>query len=131
MAIQESRAAALVWTNVVAGTGVTLSGVATANSGAISALQYERLGLFIAQVGAPTGTTPSLTITLQALDQDGNVYTLAAGTAITAAAVQEISVGPGLGATPNLFIPQLVQVQWAVTGTTPVFPNLQLNLYGR
>jgi hypothetical protein len=125
--LQVGRSAAVLWTN---GGGQTIT--ALGNSGPISALQYERISLYVAVANAPTGTSPTLTFTLYGLDPYGATYSLVASSAISAAGDAILQVGPSMGSgTPYLFVPQLVQVSWTVGGTTPSFTGVNATLYGR
>lgn len=123
MALVVHRSAGLIYQNG------PLSISANGSSAALSALQYERLGLFIAVLTAPTGTSPTLQFTVNGVDGQGNLFQLAQSASITAAGNSSLSIGSGETAT--LFVPQLVQVSWAVGGTTPVFPSVDITLYGR
>lgn len=134
MATQVHRSAGIVWSNLVNGVGPTISGAG--NSGVQDALIYERLGLLIAPVGVPTGTTPTITFTITGQDGQGNAVTLLASAAIgTPFAPVLLSVGSGFATTANVsagvFVPRFIVVSWTVAGTTPVFPNLQATLLGR
>jgi hypothetical protein len=61
---------------------------------------------------AATGTTPSMTPSLQGIMGDGTVVTIASGTAITAAGVTTFTADR---------IPALIRLSWVITGTTPSF----------
>src|SRR5262249_48139586 len=116
MATQAIRSASVIWTNFSGGTFPNI--IASGNSGVLSALQFERVGLLVAVVGAVTGTTPTLTFTINGVDAQGNLFPLVTGVNITATGVQQLQAGPGLGAIVNvaqpLFVPNKVQVNWVI-----------------
>ncbi len=70
-------------------------------------------------VTAVTGTTPSMTITIEGKDEDGAYTTLATLTAITAAGKFVLGIGDG---TANLVeLPPVIRFTFTITGTTPSF----------
>lgn len=122
--------AQLLWTSVTAGVGVTLT--ATGGSGiVVPTAAYKWLSLFVSVNGAVTGTTPSMTVTIQGQDMNANSFNLITTAAITAAGqAVPVVAGPGLGST-NLLVPPFATVAWTITGTTPSFGNVQMSLFGR
>lgn len=74
---------------------------------------YDHATVYV-NVSAATGTTPSLTPTVQASIDGGTTWTdWQAGTAMTAAGSQAIKL--------TNFTPALMRVAYAVSGTTPSF----------
>lgn len=68
-------------------------------------------------VGTVTGTTPSMTPTLEASEDGTNWFTLQAGAPITASNAKQRLVGTSV-------VEPFVRVSWAApTGTTPNFAN--------
>ncbi len=85
------------------------------------------LAAFVAS--APAGTSPTLTVQVDLIDQDDNVYPAAlALTALTAAGHQSGSCGLH---TSNLVLPMQCQVTWTLGGTSPEFSGVTLSLFGR
>lgn len=72
---------------------------------------------------APTGTTPSLTITYEQQDGNGNYITTAQLTAITAIGY----VTSQLGA-PGIPLTSIARVRATVTGTTPSFTGVDVSV---
>lgn len=75
-------------------------------------------------ITAITGTSPTLTVTIQGKDTaSGEYYTLLASAALTAVGFTELTVYPGAAVTANvsasLPLPQTWRVSYAVGGTTP------------
>lgn len=75
-------------------------------------------------ITAITGTSPTLTVTVQGKDTvSGEYYTLLTSAALTAVGFTELMVYPGVSATANVAasspLPQTWRVSYAVGGTTP------------
>lgn len=75
-------------------------------------------------VSAISGTSASLTVTIQGKDPaSGNYYTVLAGSAITATGYSTLVVYPGAAVTANesasLPLPQNFRVSYAIAGTSP------------
>jgi hypothetical protein len=101
---------------------------ASGNSGPISTSQASRLFLS-AVVSAATGTTPSLTVSLDQQDAAGDWITgIASLTALTGPGQAFTSIGPGLAVAQ--LVSGLVRVVWTITGTTPSF-TAAVSLLGR
>jgi len=88
------------------------------------------------QAATVSGGTPSLTVSLGAFDDQGNLYSslvsVPALTAAGAAGRQQIAAGRhGASAGTYLVFPAWGQVAWAVSGTTPVFGAVDISLWGR
>lgn len=106
---------------IAASSARTVSG----DSGDQTNFNARGLKLFI-NVSAVSGTTPSMTITIQGKDVTSGVYyNILSGVAITAAGTQLLEVYPGLTASANAvandILPRTFKVAWAITGTTPSF----------
>lgn len=90
----------------------------TFNSGDIDVSQIRRLALNIS-VTAVSGTTPSMTVTVERKTEAGVYIAIFTGTAITAAGTQIASIGPGL---VTQHMPgHVVRVNFTISGTTPSF----------
>lgn len=78
----------------------------------------------VVDVTAMTGTSPTITVTIQGKDEGtGQYYTLLASAAISATGVSELTVYPGITATSNVsasdHVPATWRVSWTLGGTTP------------
>ncbi|MDI3298380.1 MAG: hypothetical protein QJR08_04330 [Bacillota bacterium] len=76
---------------------------------------FDEVRLFLT-VGAPTGTSPTLTVNVLGVDPDGGTVQLAqfnSGSAITAAGEWTVSL---------VNFGRRIQIQFVVGGTTPSFP---------
>jgi hypothetical protein len=108
---------------------------ATGGSAPINTSTFQNFWLSLV-TGTPTGTTPTLTLHVDAIDDFGNVIndlvTLPAGFALTTVA-GNVQTSFGVNGAANLLtaVPGLIQVRWVVTGTTPNYPNTQISLNGR
>lgn len=92
----------------------------TASGSSVAAATDSMERLFVGvNVTAVSGSTPSMTLTLETLGLDGVWYPVWTSSAITAAGKVTASIGPGL-ATAQSFADQ-VRLSWAITGTTPSF----------
>lgn len=91
----------------------------TTNSSTIAAGGFAEIGFYV-NVTAVAGTTPSLTVSIQASSDGGTTwFNLVSGTAITAAGTQKIDVGAST--TNNTTFGDTVRAVAAITGTTPSF----------
>jgi len=143
VATYEDRAK-LLWCLSGSGLGTTIS--AAGNSGnwgdtptdpfpssKISLSPASDVGLFVFIGAAPTGTTPSLIVQLDLFDNAGNLFPQALKTAaITAAGATAVYAGVRGGSSANYVVfPAYGRVSWTLTGTTPVFPQAEISLWGR
>jgi hypothetical protein len=138
----------LIWSLAGSGLGTTLT--ATGNSGAWSAaVDYayrspvdlrwvDDLTMTAYVAGAVTGTTPSLTVQLGFFDNSGNLYqpTTLKMTAITATSTaltgQFLAIGRHAGSAGTyIAFPEWGQVAWTITGTTPAFNGVEIELWAR
>lgn len=93
------------------------------NSGDLDATKYKGILLFI-NVSAISGTSPTLTVTLQGKSPGSAVYyTVLASAAISATGLTVLRVYPGLTAAANTVandcIPCTYRISTAIGGTTP------------
>jgi hypothetical protein len=70
-------------------------------------------------VTAVSGTTPTLDVFYEGLDDNGVWFTLYHGAQITA--VGDAAQGVGDGMQTPVMIPDVIRVRWVVGGTTPSF----------
>ena len=87
-----------VWTNAVAGAGPTLT--TAGNSGVLNIAPYSTLLLQATVVGPVTGTSPTITFTINGIDALGNLYAIAATIPMTAVGIATVPAGPGTAAAP-------------------------------
>lgn len=106
------------------------SGTLTAQAASFTSnpfVNYNARGAkFVINMTAVTGTTPSMTCTVQAQDSLGNIwYNMLTGAAIVAAGVQVLTIYPGITAVANVslsdILPRNFRFNCAITGTTPAF----------
>jgi hypothetical protein len=82
--------------------------------------------------GTPTGTTPTLVVGVDVSDAAGNWVPQVIKTGSLNASGQTVVSGGLHGITTNqLVLPAWCRVSWTLTGTTPVFPAVQISLFGR
>ena len=88
-------------------------------------------GLLVVNVGGASGTTPSLSLFFDVQDAYGNWVPvspsggLTTTVAITGAGLFSGNISAGAVLTYN------GRIRWTVTGTTPSFTGVSLNLFGR
>lgn len=79
--------------------------------------------LVYVNISAITGTSPTLTVTLQGKSPQGTYYTVLASAALTATGLTVLRVYPGLTAAANLtandVAPQAFRISTAIGGTGP------------
>lgn len=110
--------------NVDTGAIITLSG---ASAGVASADQtnYNGRGIkLVIDITVITGTSPTLTVTLQGKDTgSGKYYTLLASTALNGVATTVLEVYPGIAtaanATAGITLPRTFRINTAIGGGTP------------
>jgi hypothetical protein len=105
---------------VLHGTTIT----ATGNSGPlpnIGEANSPYIVILINCPNAPTGTTPSVTFSLVSVLPDGSTVLIVAGTAITAAGQQRITASGVIDGT--------LEVVWTVSGTSPSFTGVNVDLF--
>ena len=138
----------LIWSLAKSGLGTTLT--ATGNSGNWNAntdftyrtpldLRWtDDLTMTAYVAGAVTGTTPSLTLQLGFFDDLGNLFQPAAFkmTAITATSTaitaQFLAIGRHSGSAGTyIALSEWGQVAWTITGTTPVFNGVEVEVWAR
>lgn len=110
----------------------TLDGATLTASGASDPIDLGRhthVWLTLYVKGAVSGTTPSLTVTLEQEDGLGNWLTIKQMTAITSGP-NFTTNGVGGPADP-IPLTRRARVRWTVTGTTPQFLDVDITLVGR
>lgn len=131
--------AKLIWRLAPSGVAATLT--ATGNSGgytpgvnlctAIDLRRVTDLALMV-YVGAVSGTTPSLTVSLGIYDAAGNLFPAVMSTAALSTAGSKVAyAGLFSGGTSQIVFPEWAQVAWTITGTSPSFSGVEISLYGR
>lgn len=103
---------------------ITLSASAAGVNGA-DQINPSRRGLkLVIDITAITGTTPSLTVTIQGKDPvSGKYFNILASAALTATGTTVLTVYPGLTAAANVTANDVLPRNWrvisAIAGTTP------------
>jgi hypothetical protein len=96
---------------------------AAPTSSDIDVSNYGGLNLYV-NISAITGTTPTLTVTVQGKDDiSGTYYTILASAALNATGLTVLKVYPGLTAAANTVandvLPKTIRILTAIGGTTP------------
>jgi hypothetical protein len=110
--------------NVNIGPLVALSGASTSgNTVTQDNLQWRGLQLGI-NITAITGTSPSITVVVEGLDEaSGQYYTLLSSAALSVAGFTPLTVYPGIAAAANSaasqVLPKSWRVRYTIAGTTP------------
>lgn len=110
--------------NIDTGALVTHTAASTGTTSA-DQINYNGRGLkLVIDVTAITGTSPTLTVTIQGKDTaSGKYYTLLASAALTATGTTVLEVYPGVGVTANVSasttLPRTWRISTAIGGTTP------------
>lgn len=101
---------------------LTAAGVGTTTSSDYSVGSGVGVMLYV-NITTITGTSPTLTVTLQGISPQGVVYTILASAALNSAAQTVLRVYPGLTAAANLVASDVLPAKWNVKavigGTTP------------
>lgn len=110
--------------NIETGALITHSAAAAGTTGGDQDGARHKGILLYVHVSAITGTSPTLTVTLQGKSpESGQYYTLLASAAISATGLTVLKVYPGLTAAANLaandILPPTFRVVTAIGGTTP------------
>jgi hypothetical protein len=131
------RPARVLWNLSSGGTIPTLSGAATTSSQVISLGDVSDVWLAVTVTGTPTGTSPTLDVGLDVQDADGNWYptivkiTQIGGAAGRASAFAGLHMPVVASTSAALVLPATGRVTWTLGGTTPVYPQTSICLYGR
>lgn len=140
--------ARLIWS--LAGSGLGTAIAANGNSGAWPTPPYQPTWQnnlspvdlrdvedvwMTAYVTGLAGTSPTLTVALNAFDDLGNLWQVAALPAINAAGLaggKQLAIGKhGASAGSYAVFPQWGQVAWTVGGTSPSFTGVGISLWAR
>jgi hypothetical protein len=117
----------VTYTNILVNTDSTVQTLTAASVGVASIDQknFNGKGILVGvNITALTGTTPTLTVTLQGKDlASGVYYTVLASAALSATGFTLLSVYPGLVAAANLTVNSPLPKTWRISsvigGTTP------------
>lgn len=115
---------------------LTLAASAVNSSGADIDNQFGMAAHVIIDITAITGTTPSLTVTVEGKDPtSGKYYPIIVSAALTAVGTTVLRIYPDAAVTANVsandFIPRLFRVSAAIAGTTPaVTARVAINING-
>lgn len=128
MLVNQSR---IIWT--LSGAGLTNSISTSGNSGPIDIGEVSDVWLAVYVAGTSTGTSPTLDVQLDLRDAASNWF-------LQAAKITQITAGPGsgsvsaglhIGGAAAIVLPKHCRIAWTAGGTTPVFPQTSITLYGR
>lgn len=113
------------------GQGTTLS--ASGSSQRISLEEVCDLWLAVYVNGTSTGTTPTLDVQLDVQDADGHWLPQVAKIAqiTTTPGYASISAGLHIAGNGSMVLPHWCRITWTLGGTTPVYPQTSICLYGR
>lgn len=126
--------ARVLWDLKTSGLSTTLT--VSGDSGSVSPISLREatdvwLAVYVA--GTSTGTSPTLDVQLDVQDADGNwfpqvakVFQLTSGPGYSS-----VSCGLHIAGAGSMVLPHHCRVAWTLGGTTPVFPNTSISLYGR
>lgn len=122
-------------------TGLTLTAsgdTVTANTvnavtGATGPFDVSQVGscMVVVNVDTVTGTSPSLGIFLDAQDDLGDWLQVSQATNISGAAQTAAGVVYGIAPATGYILTARARLRWVVSGTTPSFNNVGLNVIGR
>ena len=110
--------------NEETGSVLTLTAAAAGTNSANLDVAYGKGIILFINVSAITGTSPTLTVTLQGRDGvSGAFYTILASAALSATGLTVLRVFPGIAAVANVsasdIIPPTCRISTAIAGTTP------------
>ena len=106
------------------GAVVTLAAAsASGNSAQLKSGQKKGVNVLV-NITAITGTSPTLTVTIEGYDSaSGTYYTLLESAALSAVGATLLTVYPGVTATANVsasgHLPEFWRVSYAIAGTSP------------
>lgn len=127
--------ARLLYTNASDPTiGSNLAGAATVHSGlAIELNDACDVWLAVFVTGTSTGTTPTLDVYLDGQDSAGNWFNqlVHAPQITTAPASSSVSAGIHMAGAGALVLPATGRITVVLGGTTPVYPQVTISLFGR
>lgn len=110
--------------NVNLGNLVTLTAASAGVNSAVQVNNFYRGVQIGIDVTAITGTTPTLTVTLEGVDPvNGSTFTVLASAALSATGYTTLTVFPAIAATANVSANTILPFNWkivtAIGGTTP------------
>lgn len=107
---------------VASSAAITANGNSNTANGAAFHNNVARGLHLIVDITAVSGTSPTLTVTIEGFDSlSGQYYTLLASTALNATGTTVLKVYPGLTASANVaandVLPKFWRVKWVIGGT--------------
>ena len=110
--------------NTNLGALVTLTAASTGTASAVQVNPFYKGVQIGIDVTAITGTSPTLTVTLEGVDATtGSTFTVLASAAISAAGYTTLTVYPGIAVSANATADTVLPYKWkistAIGGTTP------------
>lgn len=103
---------------------ITAAGAGTVNTNDLQNVNATGLTVVV-DITAITGTSPTLTVTIQGKDvASGKYYTILAGAALTATGTTVMRIYPGITQTntnvlASLTVPEWFRISYTIGGTTP------------
>ena len=123
----------LIWSLSGSGQSTTLAASGNSGTTALDIGESTDVWLAVYVAGTSTGTTPTLDVQLDVRDAAGNWFP-------QVMKVTQLTSGPGYASTSgglhiagngSMVLPRHCRVTWTVGGTSPVFPQASISLYGR
>lgn len=106
-------------------TGLTVAGASAPINVPASIRRLE----FNLNITALAGTTPTITIFVEGMDNEGAWYSLYAPSAISTTGDTSQSIGPGMQS--NTVIPDTVRVRWLIGGSAGQTVTCTMSLIGQ
>lgn len=103
---------------------ITAAGAGTFNTNDLQNVNASGLTVVV-DITAITGTSPTLTVTIQGKDvASGKYYTILAGAALTATGTTVMRIYPGIiqantNVIASLLVPEWFRISYTIGGTTP------------
>lgn len=115
------------------GTLITLSSASAGATGTVMDGSMGRGVIVFVNVSAISGTSPTLTVTINGVDSNGTAYAILASPTITTTGLTVLKIYPALTASANAVANDILPVNWridtAIGGTTPsVSAKISANL---
>lgn len=103
---------------------------ASGTSGVINTANISN-GIILATVNAAAGTTPSLTFYFEIVDDFGNTYVIAEATGQQVITTGPVTLALPFGQHTGYTLGSSGKVGWLVSGTTPSFTGVDIQVIGR
>lgn len=133
MVVYNPRSELLWWSQTAPGVGTTLKTAGTYHSADIDLRDVCDVWLAVYVAGTSTGTTPTLDVWLDLKEASGQYLLEAVHVTqlTTTPNYASASAGIHIAGNGSMTLPQFARVTWTLAGTTPVYPNASISVYGR